>query len=34
MDYCEIYLPKDIFYIFVNYKGDLVAYQLSITPLF
>lgn len=33
MVYCDIFFPKDIFDMFVNYKGDFVAYQSSITPV-
>jgi len=31
--YCDVHLPRDIFDMFVNYKGDFVAYQSSITPV-
>lgn len=33
MIYCDLYLLKDIFHVFVNCKGDFMAYPSSITPV-
>lgn len=33
MAYCDIYLPKDIFDTFVNYRGEFLVYQSSIIPV-